>query len=356
MKHYYRKLKKNILLITGLMLLSAITHTELKAQVVAGVDTLSKISGTWQYYDFTSQKAFSIEDTATYTPDFWGSSNEGVNFGKEFSSLIPGKRVLLLGSGNIDTVTTVPTWTDAAPWVDTSWDFTNGTQGQPISPGQLWVVYTSEGLYAVMQIDALPGGNFGDSFVFKYKYMSEGGTTLDETNLNSSDQLVGSATSSSGNGFDLSGEISGELEDAGDYLPDFVFVNNEGVNFGNEGSTSLSSTGRRFMLLGTGNLDTLKSVPARTDAAPWVSVSYDFSDGTGGQPTAVGQLWGIYTREGNYAAIEITALPGGNFGSSFDFNYKYQPDGSRFLKNPNFKILIRFCRSQLKVGIIKQPI
>ena len=39
--------------------------------------------------------------------------------------------------------------------------------------------------------------------------MSEGGTTLDETNLNSSDQLVGSATSNSGNGFDLSGEISG---------------------------------------------------------------------------------------------------------------------------------------------------
>lgn len=337
MKHYYRKLKKNILLITGLMLLSAITHTELKAQVVAGVDTLSKISGTWQYYDFTSQKAFSIEDTATYTPDFWGSSNEGVNFGKEFSSLIPGKRVLLLGSGNIDTVTTVPTWTDAAPWVDTSWDFTNGTQGQPISPGQLWVVYTSEGLYAVMQIDALPGGNFGNSFVFKYKYMSEGGTTLDETNLNSSDQLVGSATSSSGNGFDLSGEISGELEDAGDYLPDFVFVNNEGVNFGNEGSTSLSSTGRRFMLLGTGNLDTLKSVPARTDAAPWVSVSYDFSDGTGGQPIAVGQLWGIYTREGKYAAIEITALPGGNFGSSFDFNYKYQPDGSRFFEESEFQ-------------------
>ena len=146
MKHYYRKLKKNILLITGLLLLSAITHTELKAQVVAGADTLSKISGTWQYYDFTSQKAFSIEDTATYTPDFWGSSNEGVNFGKEFSSLIPGKRVLLLGTGNIDTVTTVPTWTDAAPWIDTSWDFTNGTQGQPISQGQLWVVYTSEGL------------------------------------------------------------------------------------------------------------------------------------------------------------------------------------------------------------------
>lgn len=37
---------------------------------------------------------------------------------------------------------------------------------------------------------------------------------------------------------------------------------------------------------------------------------------------------GVYTREGNYAAIEITALPGGNFGQSFDFKYKYQPNGS----------------------------
>jgi len=334
MKQYFKKINTAILFIAGLLILSFAQQSRVQAQVVAGVDTLNKISGTWQYYDFTSQKAFSIEDTATFTPDFWGSSNEGVNFGKEFSSLIPGKRVLLLGTGNIDTVTTVPEWTDAAPWVDTSWDFTNGTQGQPISPGQLWVVYTSEGLYAVMQIDELPGGNFGDSFVFKYKYMSEGGTSLDETNLNDSgsEQIVGSATSNSGNGFDLSGEVSGELEDAGSYLPDFVFVNNEGVNFGNEGSTSLSSTGRRFILLGTGNLDTLASVPARTDATPWVTVSYDFSDGTMGAPISVGQLWGIYTREGNYAAIEITALPGGNFGNSFDFKYKYQPDGSRFFE------------------------
>lgn len=337
MEQYYKQISSLFSSVLSVMIIFIATQSGLKAQVVSGVDTLQKVSGTWQYYDFTSQKAFSIEDTANYTPDIWGSSNEGINFGKEFSSLIPNKRIRLLGTGNIDTVTTVPEWTDAAPWVDTSWDFTHGTQGQPISPEQLWVVYTSEGLYAVMQIDALPDGNFGDSFVFKYKYMSEGGTTLDETNLNSSGQLVGSATSNSGNGFDLSGEISGELEDAGDYLPDFVFVNNEGVNFGNEGSTSLTETGRRFILLGTGNIDTLKSVPEHSDEAPWVTVSYDFSDGTGGLPVSVGQLWGIHTREGNYAAIEITDLPGGNFGSSFDFNYKYQQDGSRFFEEVEFQ-------------------
>ncbi len=312
------------------VMLSLIITTHASAQLVAGIDTVSIVDGQWQYYDFTSQTTFTIADTATYTPDFRGSSNEGVNFGQEFSQIIPPRRLLLLGTGNIDTVTTVPEWTDAAPWVDTSWDWPNGTQGQPISPGQLWVVYTSEGLYAVMQIDELPDGNFGSSFTFKYKYMSEGGTTLEESNLieESGDQIVGNTTLNSGNGFDLSGESNGELEDAGTYEPDFVFVNNEGVNFGNEGSTSLSSTGRRFLLLGNGNLDSLTTVPTRTDAAPWVSVSYDFSDGTGGQPISVGQLWAVYTREGNYAAIEITALPGGGFGQSFDFKYKYQPNGS----------------------------
>tara|TARA_R110000868_G_scaffold259361_6_gene517371 strand:- start:18433 stop:24132 length:5700 start_codon:yes stop_codon:yes gene_type:complete len=526
-------------------------------QVVTGVDTLSKVSGVWEYYDFTSSKAFTIADTATYTPDIWGSSNEGVNFGKEYSSFIPGKRLYLLGTGNIDTVKSVPTWTDAAPWVDTSWDFTNGTQGSPISVGQLWAVYTSEGLYAVMQIDELPGGSSGDSFVFKFKYMSEGGTTLVETNLNENEQMAeiqisdvstetgftfssvdassktsatdtyqvtgvnlegdievesialvgthpgfdlsitgssfsgtvtipmadatnkevtvraivpanngrtyngkithtttngevvevpvsvtelyqdasitisepidgstktigsditfdwsvsnlvneqltleysldetnwadittklsglgtyvfnteglsagsyylrisaknlptpissntvsvtleevpagemisGSTTSTSGTGFDFSREETADNNDAGDYQLDFAFVNNEGVNFGNEGSTSLNGTGRRFLLLGTGNIDTVKTVPVRTDAAPWVTVSYDFADGTQGQPISVGQLWGVFTREGHYAVMEITALPGGNFGSSFDFKYKYQPNGTRFFEGGN---------------------
>jgi hypothetical protein len=310
--------------------LGAIFSQELNAQLVTGVDSLKIESGQWQYYDFTAAKAFTIADTATYTPDIWGSSNEGVNFGKEFSAIIPSKRILLLGNGDIDTVKTVPTWTDAAPWIDTSWDWPNGTQGQPISPGELWVIYTSEGLYVVMQIDELPNGNFGDIFTFKFKYMSEGGTTLDESNLNENQsQLAGSSTIEFGEGFDFSREEIGDNNDAGDYLIDFAFVSNEGVNFGNEGSTSLSTTGRRFLLLGNGNLDTLTTVPERVDSAPWVTVSYDFSDGTGGQPISVGQLWGVYTHEGNYAAIEITGLPNGDFGNSFTFNYKYQPSGSR---------------------------
>ncbi len=315
-----------------IVVILTLCFSDAKAQLVTGVDTLQILSGQWEYYDFTASTSFSIADTATYTPDIWGSSNEGVNFGKEFSPLIPARRILLLGTGDIDTVTTVPTWTDAAPWVDTSWDWPNGTQGQPISPGQLWVVYTSEGLYVVMQIDELPNGNFGDSFTFKFKYMSEGGTTLEESNLNEetgSELISGTSTSTNGTGFDFSREETGDNNDAGEYQLDFAFVNNEGVNFGNEGSTSLANTGRRFILLGSGSLDTLTTIPERVDAAPWVTVSYDFSDGTGGLPIAVGQLWGVYTREGHYAVMQITALPEGSFGSSFEFDYKYQPNGNR---------------------------
>lgn len=321
-------------LLTAILCIGLTLTWNVQAQVVAGIDTVSKISGEWEFYDFTSQKAFTSAETDTYTPDFWGSSNEGVNFGKEFSSLIPGKRLYLLGTGDIDTVKTVPEWTDDAPWIDTSWDWPNGTQGQPISPDQLWVVYTSEGLYAVMQIVELPGGDFGDSFVFKYKYMSEGGTTLTETNLNedSGSQIAGSGTSTLGTGFDFSREETADNEDAGDYQLDFAFVSNEGVNFGNEGSSSLTSTGRRFLLLGTGSIDTVKSVPARSDAAPWVTVSYDFSDGTGGLPVEDGQLWAVYTREGHYAVMEITGLPDGTFGNSFTFDYKYQSNGTRFFE------------------------
>ena len=143
----YLELTKALSIVVFAILLTITTTSEkIYAQVATGVDTLQIVSGQWQYYDFTSSKAFTIADTATYTPDIWGSSNEGVNFGKEFSSIIPNRRILLLGDGNIDTVTSVPEWTDSAPWIDTSWDFTHGTLGLPISSGQLWVVYTSEGL------------------------------------------------------------------------------------------------------------------------------------------------------------------------------------------------------------------
>ncbi len=141
--------------------------------------------------------------------------------------------------------------------------------------------------------------------------------------------VTGTATSSTGTGFDFSRQETNDNFDAGDYQLDFAFVNNEGVNFGNEGSASLSGTGRRFLLLdGISSLAEVTSIPAHTGAAPWVEVSYDFQDGTLGAPISVGEVWAVYTREGHYAIMEITSLPGGDFGSSFTFDYKYQPSGS----------------------------
>ncbi|CAD5274669.1 MULTISPECIES: IPT/TIG domain-containing protein [unclassified Imperialibacter] len=142
--------------------------------------------------------------------------------------------------------------------------------------------------------------------------------------------VTGSATSSFNSGFDFSREETAGKEDDADYLVDFVFVSNEGVNLGNEGSTSLNSTGRRFLLIGTGDIESVTEVAERTNASPWVTVSWDWPDGTQGAPISVGQLWGVYTREGHYAVMEITGLPDGGFGTSFTFDYKYQPDGSRF--------------------------
>lgn len=131
-----------------------------------------------------------------------------------------------------------------------------------------------------------------------------------------------SGSVSSGTGFDFSRGETNDNNDAGDYQLDFTFVNNEGVNFGNEGSSSLTTTGRRFLLIdGASSVNDVTSVPTRVDALPWETVSYE---ATGYQPISVGQVWAVYTREGHYAIMEITSIG----GSAFSFIYKYQPDGS----------------------------
>ncbi|MFY0605454.1 MAG: choice-of-anchor D domain-containing protein, partial [Cyclobacteriaceae bacterium] len=167
--------------------------------------------------------------------------------------------------------------------------------------------------------------NFGlDGSVIKNDGGLTGGGAFIFSAPGGSSLVTGSATVTSTNGFDFSRQELLGKEDAGDYQPDFVYVNNEGVNFGNEGSTSLASTGNRILLLGTGTLDAISSVSDFTGSAPWINVSYDFSNGTLGSPISVGQLWAMYSREGNYAVMEITAVG----GSDFSFNYKYQPNGT----------------------------
>mgnify|MGYP003332455236 CR=1 FL=1 len=416
------------------------------AKIIYGSATSTNSTG----FDFSREETGDNADAGDYMLDFAFVSNEGVNFGNEGSASLneTGRRFLLLGEGSIDTLNSVPMRVDETPWVTVSYDFQDGTGGQPLSVGQLWGVYTREGHYAAMEITSLPDGGFGNSFTFDYKYQPNGSRFFDgdttivvhpdpilsisiakgdsqsvaplqtpdellevlvvdenespfegeavnfelieqplsvsvsatvtqqsitdtagvawalftsgdasgrylirasiakdstkfvhfslfvnEEDTSDGQTITGIITSTVGTGFDFSLNEVSDNEDFGNYQLDFAFVANEGVNFGNESSTSLANTGRRFLLLGEGSLDSLSSVPLRVDEAPWVTVSYDFQHGTGGQPISVGQLWAVYTREGHYAAMEITALPEGDFGNSFDFKYKYQVNGTRFFES-----------------------
>lgn len=200
--------------------------------------------------------------------------------------------------------------------------------------------YTPEDEDEIVIIDAgTVSGAFGtvnlpdENWSIEYDSPHAGEVSLTFTSPEGGTLITGTATSSSSTGFDFSREETSGAVDAGNYAPDFVFVNNEGVNFGNEGSASLSGTGRRFLLLDDESLEAVASVSDRVNASPWITVSYDFTDGTGGLPISVGQIWALYTREGHYAVMEITGLPGGGFGTSFTFDYQYQPNGSSSFDN-----------------------
>lgn len=103
-------------------------------------------------------------------------------------------------------------------------------------------------------------------------------------------------------------------------------TSSEGVNF----RTRSTTDPRRYIRLArSGSLSAVPTVPLWNNRTPWVTASWDYRNGTGGQPLAVGEIWAVYTTEGNYAVLQVTSLPGGNFGKSFTFDYLYQPDGSR---------------------------
>ena len=153
-------------------------------------------------------------------------------------------------------------------------------------------------------------------------------TCTDNSNAN---LTTGSATlnvAPTANYFDF--ETGSNLATNDTRAGDIFGVANEGNNFGNELATNI--TGRRlYLLASSGSLDSIPSVPLRTDTAPWVAVSYDFSDGTGGSPISVGELWVVYTSASNYAVMEITSVTGNGFPSgsgSFTFDYVLNEDGT----------------------------
>lgn len=119
--------------------------------------------------------------------------------------------------------------------------------------------------------------------------------------------------------FDFSAGYASDEADTGGYLADIRGTSNEGVNFGNENASMIE--GRRVIFVGNGTLDDEMGIPSWTNEAPWVNVTWEF-EGTDFQPVEAGQLWGVYTREGNYALMEITQVPEA-FGDTLEFSYIY---------------------------------
>ena len=156
----------------------AINHLEESLELEAEGSELSIIeditlsfanSPNQTYFDF-STNTVSASDSAAM--DIAGTSNENGNFGGEYMQNRSGKFLYLLASsGSLENIPTVPTYANATPWVNTSWEG-DGTNGQPISVGELWVVYTVENHYAVMEITEVNTQN--DTFTFDYVYNSDG--------------------------------------------------------------------------------------------------------------------------------------------------------------------------------------
>lgn len=179
-------MNKNSRLGIRMMLLSVIfiftINEKLHSQLLFGADSISTNWPNMTYFDFSSQSSSNDSTGTNFLADFRGTSNEGLNFGAE-NTLIPGRRYLRYALiGNLDTVTTVPEWTGLAPWVTVSWDWPNGTSGQPVKVGELWVVYTREGHYACMEITYTDSSNgqpgYGTYFKFRYKYQPNGTRNL----------------------------------------------------------------------------------------------------------------------------------------------------------------------------------
>ncbi len=118
--------------------------------------------------------------------DVMGSGNEGINFGSE-SRWIDGTQYPAFDdpsmlyyysvAGSLDTVTVVPSVDDPDEvWTHISWDWDGGNNGQPIAPGNLWVVHTrTSDMYVVLQVT----DTGADWFMFDYMIQTNGTPIFD---------------------------------------------------------------------------------------------------------------------------------------------------------------------------------
>lgn len=111
---------------------------------------------------------------------------------------------------------------------------------------------------------------------------------------------------------------------------DVMVTSNEGVNFGNEGNPFFVDPSMLYYLSVDSSLDMINEVPSIYDTSiVWTDISWDWNGGNNGQPLAPGNIWVVYTRTTNcYVVLEVTEASSGWNDTWFEFNYKYQPNGT----------------------------
>lgn len=126
----------------------------------------------------------------TLDMDVMISSNEGTNFGSEGAWIDgvnypfftdPSLIYYYSPMGNLDTVSVVPSVDDPnAVWTTISWDWQGGNNGQPLAPGNLWVIYTrTTNMYVVMQVTDVSAGWTDNWFTFDYMIQTNGSNVFD---------------------------------------------------------------------------------------------------------------------------------------------------------------------------------
>ena len=132
------------------------------------------------YFNF----ATGMNGSDTLGMDIILSGNEGANFGSDswlgtaFAN--PSPLFYLSPDSSMDMVSSVPD-TGTGTWTDISWDWQGGNGGQPVEPGNLWVVFThTTHHYVLVEITGSAGLDWNNPWIeFNYAYQDDGSTDFE---------------------------------------------------------------------------------------------------------------------------------------------------------------------------------
>jgi len=291
------------------------------------------------------------------------TGNEGTNFGNEggFYGTVPfadpSDLFYYAVDGSLENVSEVPTVDDPdVNWTTVSWDWLGGNGGQPLTVGNVWVVFTrTTQSYAVLEITQVnPWSNNG--FSFNYMYQTDGSVGFGD-DPDPCDEVIcdNGLVCDNGECVDAPGMIFGSATMSAH--PDSIYFNfetgtngsdttgmdvmisgNEGTNFGSESAyfsdgmnwnfySGFNNPSPIYYLSPDSSLATITSVPMVDEN--WPTISWSWPNGNGGQPLAVGNVWVVYCRTTqSYAVLEVTYVTNSWDYPRFSFNYYFQPDGS----------------------------